>query len=87
MHVGHDRGQLRVGVLEHRLQAVGQARPLLDQVGAVAPQVAQVPLREEAATLALLDTVPGIGRRAAQLLVAEPGTDLTRFPSAEHVAS
>jgi transposase len=44
-------------------------------------------LHEEAAALALLDTVPGIGQRAAQILVAELGTDLTRFPSAKHLAS
>jgi transposase IS116/IS110/IS902 family protein len=35
----------------------------------------------------LLDTVPGIGQRAAEILLAELGTDLTRFPSAKHLAS
>ncbi len=44
-------------------------------------------LRDEQAALDLLDTVPGIGRRAAEVIVAELGTDLGRFPSAKHLAS
>jgi transposase len=35
----------------------------------------------------LLDTIPGVGRRGAQEVVAEIGTDMTRFPSAAHLAS
>lgn len=34
-----------------------------------------------------LQTIPGVGRRTAQVLVAELGVDLTRFPSAAHLAS
>lgn len=37
--------------------------------------------------IALLDSVPGISERAAQVLVAEVGTDMSRFPSAGHLAS
>jgi transposase len=37
--------------------------------------------------IALLDTVPGLSRRSAEILVAEIGTDLSRFPSAAHLAS
>ena len=37
--------------------------------------------------LAHLDTIPGVGRRTAEALVAEIGTDLSRFPSAGHLAS
>ena len=44
-------------------------------------------LQQEAAAIELLDTVPGISQRAAQILVAELGTDLSRFPSAKHLAS
>jgi transposase len=40
---------------------------------------------EEAATL--LDTIPGVGPRTAELLLAEIGTDMRRFPSAAHLAS
>jgi transposase len=35
----------------------------------------------------LLDSVPGISERAAQVLVAEVGTDMSRFPTAHHLAS
>jgi transposase len=34
-----------------------------------------------------LDTIPGVGQRTAEILVAEIGTDLRRFPSAAHLAS
>lgn len=32
-------------------------------------------------------TIPGVGRRTAEHLVAELGLDMSRFPSADHVAS
>jgi transposase len=44
-------------------------------------------LQDEQAAIELLDTVPGISRRAAEILIAELGTDLSRFPSAKHLAS
>src|SRR5262249_13831760 len=39
---------------------------------------------EEAVTL--LDTIPGVGRRTAEVLVAEIGVEMTRFPTAAHLA-
>ena len=42
------------------------------------------PLEE---TLAQLETIPGVGRRAAEIIVAEMGTDMRRFPSAAHLAA
>jgi transposase len=44
-------------------------------------------LRPFEAALALLDTIPGVGRRTAEILVAELGPDMRRFPSARHLAS
>jgi transposase len=35
----------------------------------------------------LLATIPGIGERAAQVIVSEIGVDMTRFPTAAHLAS
>jgi len=35
----------------------------------------------------LLDTIPGFGRRNAENLLAEIGPDMSRFPSAHHLAS
>lgn len=37
--------------------------------------------------LELLDTIPGVGRRAAEEILAETGTDMNRFPTAAHLAS
>ncbi len=37
--------------------------------------------------IAQVDTVTGIGRRTAEVLVAEVGTDLTRFPTHRHLTS
>ena len=37
--------------------------------------------------IALLDTIPGVGPRAAEILIAEIGTAMSRFPSAKHLAS
>jgi len=37
--------------------------------------------------LSLLDTIPGVSRRNAQMIIAEIGVDMTRFPTAGHLAS
>jgi transposase len=37
--------------------------------------------------LRLLRTIPGIGERAAQVLISELGVDMSRFPTAAHLAS
>lgn len=42
------------------------------------------PFEEE---LVRLDTIPGVSRRAAEVLLAEIGTDMSRFPTAGHLAS
>ena len=34
-----------------------------------------------------LDTIPGVARQTAEVIVAEIGTDMSRFPSADHLAS
>lgn len=35
----------------------------------------------------LIDSIPGIARRTAEIIVAEIGTDMTRFPTAQHLAA
>ena len=35
----------------------------------------------------LLDTIPGVDRRAAEMILAEIGIDMSRFPSARHLAA
>jgi transposase len=37
--------------------------------------------------LSLLQTIPGIGERAAQVIISEIGVDMSRFPTAAHLAS
>jgi len=37
--------------------------------------------------VALLDTIPGVWREVAEVIVAEIGTDMSRFPTAAHLAS
>ncbi|OUL25420.1 IS110 family transposase [Nostoc sp. RF31YmG] len=39
------------------------------------------------AAVELVDTIPGIARRTAEIIVSEIGTDMSRFPSAEHLAA
>jgi transposase len=34
-----------------------------------------------------LDTIPGVGKRAAECILAETGVDMSRFPTAGHLAS
>jgi transposase len=40
-----------------------------------------------AETLSRLDTIPGISRRTAEVLIAELGVDMSVFPTAAHLAS
>jgi transposase len=42
---------------------------------------------DDQAALEWLDTIPGVGQPAAETMLAEVGTDLSRLPSATHVAS
>ena len=34
-----------------------------------------------------LQTIPGVKRRTAEVVIAEIGTDMSRFPTAGHLAS
>jgi transposase len=38
-------------------------------------------------SIAELDKIPGIAERSAQTIIAEIGTDMSRFPTADHLAS
>lgn len=44
-------------------------------------------LRSSPDLLERLDTIPGVGRRVAQAILAEIGTDVSRFPTGSHLAS
>ncbi len=47
----------------------------------------EVRLASQNTDVELLDSIPGINPRTASLLLAEIGSDMTRFPSARHLAS
>ena len=44
-------------------------------------------LSEESELVDLLDEITGVGKQSAQVIIAEIGTDMEQFPSAEHLAS
>src|SRR5207244_12186953 len=44
-------------------------------------------LQANTAAMELVDGIPGVGRRIAEILVAEIGSDMSRFPTAAHLAS
>jgi transposase len=46
----------------------------------------ELPLTWDTA-VALLDTIPGVDRRAAEVMLAEMGLDMKQFPTANHLAS
>lgn len=56
------------------------------RVEAVSAEIA-ARLRPVADAVDRLDAIPGVGRRTAETLIAEVGTDMSRFPSARHLAS
>ena len=59
----------------------------LDEViGSVSDQIAER-IAPFTAELDRLDTIPGVDRRTAEVLIAELGVDMGVFPSARHVAS
>lgn len=44
-------------------------------------------MAQYAEALAAIDQIPGVGTRSAQVILAEIGMDMSRFPSAEHLCS
>jgi transposase len=69
------------------------ARAILDRLDRVEAALAELDAVLEAAftpwarQLQLLQTIPGVGPRVAQVIIAETGADMSRFPSAAHLAA
>ena len=95
------KGQLRNKIPQLERALVGRFGPhqsflvarqlahidFLDQtVEQVSQEVAER-MRPFEAELAALDTIPGVGPWSAEVIIAEIGTDMSRFPSAGHLAS
>jgi Transposase IS116/IS110/IS902 family len=66
---------------------------MLAQIDFVDEMIATLSERTEELTrpfsreIELLDTIPGVDRRAAEMLLAEIGPDMSRFPTDAHLAS
>jgi transposase len=66
---------------------------MLTRIDALTADIAELDARIEellapyAPAVARLDAIPGIGRTAAAVLIAEVGVDMTRFPTPAHLSS
>jgi len=74
----------------HHALLVGQMLAqidFLDETIATLSQHVEELTRPFSRELELLDTIPGIDKRAAEMLLAEVGPDMSRFPTEHHLAS
>jgi transposase len=97
--LAHARMRRRIPELREAL--LGELRPhhrvllrrLLDHIDFLDGSIAQVQaeidgrLAPYAVQMALLQSIPGVNTIAAATIIAEIGVDMTRFPSAKHLAS
>jgi transposase len=67
-------------------QHLGHIDALDEQIATVGAEIAER-LHPFDAELVLLDSIPGIGRWSAEVILAEIGSDMSRFPTAGHLAS
>jgi transposase len=70
-------------LLRSLLKQVAQLEGLIAEYAARIEEVA-LPFAEAAGRL---ETIPGVGTKAAEVIVAEVGVDMTAFPTAGHLAS
>lgn len=69
------------------------ARSILDRIDRVEAAMRELDVAIEAACqpwahqIELLRTIPGVGPKVAQVIIAETGGDMSKFPSAAHLAS
>jgi len=75
--------------IQEELPTPGDATLTPQQPGATAtpPQGQPLPPLPWSEAVVLLDTITGVGPASAEQLLAEFGTDMSRFPSAAHLAS
>jgi transposase len=78
-HFNAQHAQLARSILD-RLDRVNEALVEIDQTIAVASE-------PWAHQIELLQTIPGVGPKVAQVIIAETGGDMSQFPTAAHLAS
>lgn len=98
---GLARGRLRAKIPQLKEALTGQMGPhqrfllaeqlahidaLDEQIERISAEIAER-MRPCDEAITLLDTIPGIARHGAEVLVAEIGIDMSRFPTASHLAS
>jgi transposase len=95
------RGRLRAKLPDLRQALEGRVRPihlvqlrlLLEHIAFLEGALAELQQEIErllvpfAEAVALAQTIPGVGQTAAIAIIAEIGADMSRFPSAKHLAS
>ena len=84
------RAALNGRVRDHHRFLLTEHLDHLDQLDARIERVSgelTARLAPAAEQIAQLDTIPGVSQRLAEVIVAELGTDLSRFPSAKQLAS
>jgi len=67
-------------------QMLAQIDFLDETIGTLSERIEEL-TRPYSHELELLDTIPGVDRRAAEMLLAEIGPDMSRFPTDAHLAS
>ena len=72
----------QIGQFDQHIARLIQEQSLPEQIPAT-PGTAPAWSWQQAMTL--LDTIPGVARQSAELLLAEVGVDMNRFPSAAHL--
>ena len=72
--------------IEELIAAIPAARGV-DADGATGPGAGEASDAAVRSAIARLDDIPGVGRHGAQLILAEIGLDMSRFPTAAHLAS
>ncbi|HUY77021.1 MAG TPA: IS110 family transposase, partial [Ktedonobacterales bacterium] len=70
-------------MVAHQLAHIDALDQLMDEMS----QEITTRLASAAEEVALLQSLPGVGQRTAEVVIAEIGTDMSRFPSAGHLAS
>ncbi|WP_239679363.1 IS110 family transposase [Natronosporangium hydrolyticum] len=75
---------LHLARIDHLEQMVGQVKDKIGRLGGEQPGGLVAPF---AAQARLLMSIPGLGERAATVIISEIGVDMGRFPTGKHLAA